>query len=269
VSARPAGGLVSSWTVVQGIKIHAWVSTDLGLSAAPPAVLVHGLGMSSRYMLPLARRLAGDVVVYAIDLPGAGRSDRPPNPLTVRETADLLAGWAQAGGLERACFIGNSLGCEVLVDLALHHSERVISMVLQGPTADPKYLSPLQHLGRFVLTGVFERWSLGWIALSDYLKFGVARFNWTFRDMIANRIEHKLPKVRTPTLVVWGTRDYIVPRRSVERVAELLPNGELAVVPGAAHGMNYSSPGPLADAILRFWRLSYACDRSADTKSPA
>jgi pimeloyl-ACP methyl ester carboxylesterase len=249
--------------------MHAWRSTDLGPSEAPPAVLVHGLGMSSRYMLPLARRLAGDVVVYAIDLPGAGRSDRPPNPFTVRQTADLLAGWAQARGLDRACFIGNSLGCEVLVDLALHHSERVISMVLQGPTADPKYLSPLQHIGRFVLTGIFEQWSLGWIAISDYMKLGVARFNWTFRDMIANRIEHKLPKVTTPTLVVWGTRDYIVPRRSVERVAELLPNGRLVVVPGAAHGMNYSHPGLLAEAIIGFWRIESGRDKPADAKSPA
>jgi pimeloyl-ACP methyl ester carboxylesterase len=208
--------------------------------------------MSSRYMLPLAEHLAPQMRVYALDLPGSGRSDRPRDPLSVRELADLLADWTKLNGLGRAAFVGNSLGCEILVDLALHHPERVSSMVLQGPTADPNYLSPIQHVGRFLLTGFFERWSLGWVAITDYLKFGIRRFNWTFRDMIVNRIEHKLPRVKTPTLIVWGTRDYIVPRRSVERVAELLPNGRLVVIPAAAHGMNYSHPGPLAEAVIRF-----------------
>jgi pimeloyl-ACP methyl ester carboxylesterase len=252
---------------VDGLNIHAWKSAEKEGAATSPVVLVHGLGMSSRYMLPLAQHLSSEALVYAIDLPGAGHSDRPPNPLSVRETADLLAAWTGASGLGRACFVGNSLGCEILVELAMNHPERVISMILQGPTADPKYLSPFQHIGRFMLTGLFERWSLGWIAISDYLNFGVARFRWTFRDMIANRIEHKLPKVSAPTLVVWGTRDYIVPRRSVQRVAELLPNGQMIIVPGAAHGMNYSSPELLAEAIARFRRLQSAGDKSAMPRS--
>jgi pimeloyl-ACP methyl ester carboxylesterase len=73
--------------------------------------------------------------------------------------------------------------------------------------------------------------------------------------MIANRIEGKLPLVTAPTLIVWGTRDYIVPRRSVERVANLIPDARLAVIPGAAHGMNYSHPRPFARCVLAFLRI--------------
>ena len=203
-------------------------------------------------MMPLARCLAPHARVYAPDLPGSGLSEKPARPSSVRELADVLAGWMRAVGLRQATFVGNSLGCEILVDLAMHHPERVARMVLQGPTADPHYLSPIQHVGRFLLTGIFERWSLGWVALTDYLRFGVHRYLLTFRDMVANRIEHKLPLVTAPTLVVWGTRDFIVPRRSVQRVAELIPNGKLAVVPGAAHGMNYSHPQLLARCVLDF-----------------
>lgn len=246
--------LVSFWISLNGLKLHAWRSVDPPTADLPPVVLVHGLGMSSRYMLPLARYLASEVRVYALDLPGAGRSDPPRTFMSVRNTADLVAEWAMASGLPRAAFVGNSLGCEILVDLALHHPEQVTSMVLQGPTADPKYLSPVQQIGRFLLTGVFERWSLGWVAASDYLNFGIRRFNRTFHEMIANRIEHKLPDVETPTLVVWGTRDYIVPRASVQRLAQLLPNAKLVVVRGAAHGMNYSHAAILADVIVRFLR---------------
>ncbi len=203
-------------------------------------------------MVPLAECLAPYLRVYAPDLPGSGLSDKPERPLSVRELADTLAAWMEAVGLSRAAFVGNSLGCEILVDLAMHHRERVVSMVLQGPTADPHHLSPAQHVGRFVVTGLFERWSLGWVALSDYLRFGVRRFAWTFREMIANRIEGKLPLVAAPVLVVWGTRDYIVPRRSAEHVASLIPNADFVVIPGAAHGMNYSHPGDLARCVLTF-----------------
>ena len=102
------------------------------------------------------------------------------------------------------------------------------------------------------MTGLFERWSLGWIAISDYLRGGVFRYARTFHHMIANQIEPRLSEVQAPTLVVWGTRDYIVPRRFVERIAQLVPNGRLAVIPGAAHGMNYSHPRMFRDSILPF-----------------
>lgn len=241
--------------MVDGMRLHARASAPAP-SDRPAIVLVHGLGMSSRYMVPIAECLAHHAPVYAIDLPGSGRSERPARALSVREMADVLAGWTEASGLKQARFVGNSLGCEVLVDLAVHHPERVLSMVLQGPTADARYLSPLQHVGRFLVTGLFERWSLGWVALADYLRFGIRRYYWTFRDMIANEIEHKLPHVAAPTLVVWGTRDYIVPRSSVERVVQLLPSGRLAVVPGAAHGMNYSHAGALARCVLAHSRAT-------------
>jgi 2-hydroxy-6-oxonona-2,4-dienedioate hydrolase len=237
------------------MSLHARVWKPQGAADRPAVVLVHGLGMSSRYMVPLAECLAHHLSIYAPDLPGSGLSDKPARPLSVRELADALAAWMEAAGLPRATFVGNSLGCEILVDLAVHHPERVLSMVLQGPTADPRYLSPVQHIGRFLVTALFERWSLGWVAVSDYLRFGVRRFHRTFGEMIANRIEGKLPLVPAPTLVVWGTRDYIVPRRSVERVADLIPKAKLAVIPGAAHGMNYSHPWPLARCVLAFLEI--------------
>jgi pimeloyl-ACP methyl ester carboxylesterase len=61
----------SSWTQVNGRRMHARVGGRVG---APAVVLLHGLGVSSRYMLPLARELAPHFRVYAVDLPGFGRS---------------------------------------------------------------------------------------------------------------------------------------------------------------------------------------------------
>ena len=232
--------------------MHARVSLDPVPHDRLPVILVHGLGMSSRYMIPLAQHLAPHVRVYAPDLPGFGSSDKPREVLTVRELADALAAWVRAIGVERAVFIGNSLGCEVLVELALAHPDCVERLVLQGPTPDPEARGIVRQVVGFFAAALFERWSLAWVALTDYARGGARRYVLTLRSMIGNRIGEKLPRVVQPTLVVWGTRDYIVPYAFVARIVGLLPHSRLAVIPGAAHGINYSHPRAFAAVLLPF-----------------
>ncbi|MFY9290122.1 MAG: alpha/beta hydrolase [Methylorubrum rhodinum] len=232
--------------------MHARVSVGSVPDDRLPVVLVHGLGMSSRYMIPLAKHLAPHLRVYAPDLPGFGRSDKPRQALTVRELADALAAWMQALGLERAAFVGNSLGCEVLVEFALVYPQRVDRLVLQGPTPDPEARGIARQIAGFFLIAPFEHWSLAWVALTDYARSGVRRYLRTLRSMVENDIGEKALRVSQPTLVVWGTRDYIVPYEFVTRLAGSLPRGRLAVIPGAAHGINYSHPEAFTAVLLPF-----------------
>lgn len=247
------GYLVSRWTLVNGIALHARVSAGPTPGMARmPVVLVHGLGMSSRYMEPLARRLAHDVPVFAPDLPGFGRSGDPPRTLTVPGMADALAAWMDAVQIGRATLLGNSLGCEVLVELALRRPDLVERLILQGPTPDPEHASALRQVALFFLTALFERPSIGLVAMTDYLRAGVWRYARTFHHMSTYRMAAVLPRVAAPTLVVLGARDYLVPRAWGERIVRLMPRARLVTVPRAAHGMNYSHPQELRNAILPF-----------------
>ncbi|MGH9903531.1 MAG: alpha/beta fold hydrolase, partial [Pyrinomonadaceae bacterium] len=81
-------------------SIHARVWEREAPAGAPTVVLVPGLGISGRYMIPTAVRLPHFARVYAIDLPGFGRSPKPPRALTVREHAGALCGWMSAMGLD-------------------------------------------------------------------------------------------------------------------------------------------------------------------------
>ena len=148
--------------------------------------------------------------------------------------------------------MGNSLGCEVLVDLALRHPERVERLVLQGPTPEPGARTALQQLSRYTVTSFFERTPLSLITMSDYARCGMRRFAGTFRHMLADRIEEKLPRVDATKLVVRGTRDHIVSQAWAERVASLLPRSHLAVIPGAAHAINFSYPHQFKATMLAF-----------------
>src|SRR5436190_17187630 len=105
--------LGSIWAEVSGLRMHARAATDAEHAGALPLVLVHGLVVSSRYMIPLAERLAERTYVYAPDLPGFGKSDHPNRPLDIAGLADALAGWMRATGITRAALIGNSMGCQV------------------------------------------------------------------------------------------------------------------------------------------------------------
>jgi pimeloyl-ACP methyl ester carboxylesterase len=92
---------------------------------APPVVLVHGYGVSSSYLVPLAHALAPSHRVYVPDLPGHGRSPHAPAPLDVPALADALLAALTALDVQRAVLVGNSLGCAIAVEAAVRAPARV------------------------------------------------------------------------------------------------------------------------------------------------
>lgn len=216
-----------------------------------PVILVHGLVASSRYMVPIARHLATDFRVFAPDLPGFGKSDKPHRVLDLTELADALAAWMACLGLERAHLIGNSLGCNILVEFALHHGERVERLVLQGPTVDPAIRQVHQLMIRWLINARREP-SMGGTLFKDYAAAGLRRALLTFRHLLHHRIEEKLPYVQAPTLVVRGTRDPLVTREWAHQVVQLLPRGRLIEIPGAAHTLNCFAPRRFARVLRPF-----------------
>src|SRR5690348_16308623 len=102
-----AARLKGVWTTVNGLAMYARVRA-CGPAGATPMVLVHGLGVSGRYLLPTAVRLAPFHPVYVPDLPGFGRSAKPPHVFDIPEMADALAAWMRAWHLADACLLGNS-----------------------------------------------------------------------------------------------------------------------------------------------------------------
>jgi 2-hydroxy-6-oxonona-2,4-dienedioate hydrolase len=237
---------------VGGLRVHALAAGGPPPKRSTAVVLVHGLVVSSRYMVPTAERLAVHHRVYAPDLPGFGKSEKPPHALDVSGLSDALAAWMEAAGLKRAALVGNSMGCQIIADLAARRPERVERAVLQGPTMDPYARTILRQAGRFLLDTPREPPSLLPIELLDYLSAGTRRAWRTFRYALDDRIEDKLPKVRVPTLVVRGSQDPIVPQSWAEEVSGLLPMGRLVVIPDASHTLNYGRAPELARAVTDF-----------------
>lgn len=88
--------------------------------------------------------------------------------------------------------------------------------------------------------------------VDDYLRAGPARILRTLRYALADPLEEKLPGLGMPALVVRGGRDPVVCEAWTEKVCRLLPRGRLAVIPAAAHALQFSHPGELAALLTPF-----------------
>lgn len=230
--------------------MHARIA-DAG-GAGCPVVLVHGLSVSSRYMVPTARLLASRRAVYAPDLPGFGASAKPRRVLDIPGLAEALLGWMDTSGLGRVVMLGNSLGCQIVAEVGARRPERLAAAILVGPTADPRARSVLAHAWRLLRDLPGEPLASLLTQGGDYLRAGPRRTLLTLRHALAHRVERLLPLVAAPCLVVRGGRDPIAPQAWCEAVARALPRGELLVVPGAPHVVNYVCPDALVAATEAF-----------------
>ncbi|WP_336317883.1 alpha/beta fold hydrolase [Streptomyces lavendofoliae] len=225
-------------------------------AGAPNVVLVHGLGLSGRYFVPLARRLAaGGVTVLVPDLPGNARSRgvvrRAPR---IGELAGALRRWHRGLALGPSLLVANSVGCQVVAAFAARHPDLVRRVVMVGPALEPG-AGGWRQCGRLLADAPREPLSLLGLAAGDYLVTGPLRFAASFRQALrdaAGSFEGHLARVAAPTLVVRGAGDTIASRDWTRRVAGVVGDGRAAEVPGAAHAAHYSAPGAVAELIERF-----------------
>ena len=252
-TAAPATdrGFRSIWTVVDGVEMHARVSASPG-GHGWPIVLVHGLAVSHRYLMPTAVLLARHRLVGVPDLPGFGLSGEPGVVLGTRRLADALGGWLQATGTAPAVLLGNSYGCQVIVDLVTRHPEAAAAVVLSGPTVDPQARTVTRQVLRWLCDALHEDPLQAPILLRDVRDAGASRVIATLRHAVRDRIDQKLPSVSVPALVLRGGIEPIVPARWADEAARLLPRGQVATVPGSPHNSVYVAAGALTAAVEAF-----------------
>ena len=226
---RTAWGFQSRWRTVRGVATHARCSLA-SPSGALPLVLVHGLAVSHRYLIPLAAELAGHHPVQVVDLPGFGLSGDPGRVLGVAEQADHLAAWLEAGGLPPVAMLGNSFGCQVAVELAMRHPDRVAGLVLVGPTMDSSARTAPRQILRWLWDTVREDPLQLPILLRDVRDAERHRVAGTLAHALRDPIEAKLPQVKVPVLVTRGSSEPIVPSawaQTATRLSSALASVEL------------------------------------------
>ncbi|WP_063739365.1 alpha/beta fold hydrolase [Streptomyces iakyrus] len=249
---------------VSGRPMVAWRIGGPG----PSVVCVHGAGVSSREFQPFLKVLGHRHDAWTVDLPGFGASSGPPYPLGLRALADALADWLAAVDLDPVVLLGGSFGCQVAVDAAVRHPDRIAALVLVGPTLDPAARGFVRQLLRWMRNSPHERASMAALNLADYRDAGVRRIVGAFAESLRDRIEDKLPHIHAPALVVRGDHDRLVPQEWAEEVTRLLPAGRLAVVAHVGHMVPYRRPQELAGLVTDFLAHEVPARGAGDETGP-
>lgn len=232
--------------IVDGLPVyHRYAATASATSGS--MVHVHGFGISGTYLEPTAALLAEHHRTYVPDLPGMGRSMRPAAPLDLPGLAAALISYCDAVGVERATFVGNSLGCPLIVEVASRFPDRIERAVLVSPAGGPNNIPLQRAIGQMILDAPREPLSMVPIAVRDYLRFGVLQGWRLFQAMTQYPTLERVANLVMPTLVIAGDRDPLV-RGDRVGVFAGLPHVDVVQVSGA-HALNYSDPELIAGLI--------------------
>jgi pimeloyl-ACP methyl ester carboxylesterase len=242
--------LLSHRIVVDGDTIHSRETADASAADGPQLILVHGVGATARYFRPLLEELDGRAPAAAVELPGIGSSSSSELPGDIAQQADVLAAWLRATGRHPAVLVGNSMGAQTVVELAVRHPALAARLVLIGPTMDPAARTPLHQIGRLLVDATVERPSLIAVTLSDTFRTRRRAVYRYFRAARDHDMEARVPLVSVPILVMRGSRDPVVPRRWARTLATAATRGRFVEVPGAAHAAHHGRPRLVADLLL-------------------
>jgi pimeloyl-ACP methyl ester carboxylesterase len=250
------GGETRCQTERRHVQIGAATLYSEICGAGHPVLLIHGLAASARWWARNVPALARCCRVYAVDLPGFGRSRA--QRFVLREAAGLLVRWMDALGLARASVVGHSMGGFIGAHLAAQFPERVERLVLVDAAALPldrpsrrdawRMLRGLRHLP----LSLVPRFGL------DLLRAGPWTTVDALRQLLRADIRAALARIEAPTLILWGERDATLPLAVGRRLLEHLPQATFLVIGGAGHCPMWERPAAVNRALIRFLAPGHA-----------
>ncbi len=246
-----------------GPKIHYEVHGD-----GPPVVLVHANPFDRRLWLHQVARYSAFYRVVAVDIRGYGHSDKPETPFTLADLKDDVLGVCADEGIERAIFMGVSVGSGIAMLAGLDHPEKCDALVLVGGSAagplDVESIvagvrqetlgDDLMRLMRgYVAPGFADTRHGNWLLslfterAADLSAKSIAQ---VFRARGSCDMTARLPGLTVPTLVVNGAHDNSLTRGGV--TASLIPGATHAVIPGTGHACVIEDPDAFDRHVVSF-----------------
>jgi pimeloyl-ACP methyl ester carboxylesterase len=241
-------GVESRNVTVAGIRMHYLAE---GPAGGQPVVLVHGLGSRAEDWADLAPYLAqAGYRVYVPDLPGYGRSQKPPDfSYSIHDEAAIVASFLDALGLKQVDLGGWSMGGGIAQHVAFDHPNRIRKLMLfdaaglnEPVVFDTRLFTPenAEQLSQFEALLSPHPVEAPRFITRDILKY-FQRNGWVIKRAMASILTRKdatdaiLPQLKMPVLIVWGAEDRILPVSQGETMHRLVPQSELDIVPGCGH----------------------------------
>ncbi|RJT96498.1 alpha/beta hydrolase [Arthrobacter frigidicola] len=227
--------------------------------AVPVFVLIHGIGMSHRYLNRLGDQLSAHGRVVLLDLPGAGWTRTPTATMPNAAKAELIGDLLDEMGATSCVVIGHSMGVQSATELALQRPDLVSQVVLIGAAVDARRRTVPEQALTLAVNNALERPVLNTIQFTDMLRCGP---RWYFAELAVAMeypLEERLPMVEQPVLLMRGAHDLVAGSAWSRALADSAVDGDLVEVEHAFHGVHHSAAGAVAERILSF--LADTADR--------
>jgi len=254
-----------------GTRIHYEVT---GKSGATPVLMIQGLGASKNAWNLQRIAMATRFRIISFDNRGAGRSDKPTEPFTLEQMADDALAVLDAAGIETAHVVGASMGGVIsqIVAVKFPHRVRSLTLVCTACRNHPWRQELLRSWAKTAADkGMIEvgKEAAQWVMSPRSFRRLVPAFTWmgplaalrprhsfvSQIDAILNTREDlvdQLSTITAPTMVIVGNQDILTPRGDSEEIAERIPNAELVVISGAAHGLMMEHSSTFNRILIEF-----------------
>ena len=245
--------------IIKGIRINYREGGD-----GSPMILMHGWGCDNS-SLALFERVGREChTTYNIDLPGFGKSEEPTSAWGVEEYTKMLEEFVKRLHIENPILLGHSFGGRIAIMYASRNP--VEKMIL----VDAAGIKPKRTLKYYIKVHSYKLAKALYPKLVGHEKAqevidrmqatrGSNDYNNstpTMRRVLVKAVNSDLrrvmPKIKAPTVLIWGEKDTATPMRDAHIMAKLIPNAGLISFPGAGHFSFVDNPYQSAAVVRRF-----------------
>ena len=229
--------------------------------AGTSVLLIHGAG-ENHLAWPIGLRRLPGTIVYAVDLPGHGKSTGKGRS-TIAGYAEWTVSFLDTLRIPAAVFIGHSMGGAIAQWLALTHPDRTAALVLVATGAKLRVapqLLELAHSDFPAAVDLVSQWEWGPTASEELKQLGKQQLLATHPAVVLNDyracdifdVRDQVNVITASTLIIAGDADRMTPLKYATFMAEQIPAARLCVVPEAGHMVMLEATDAVTAAILDF-----------------
>lgn len=238
-----------------------------------PVILIHGIGASSQIWARNLDPLAQNHRVYAPDLIGFGRSEKPRPAYTVADHVRCIHDFIGYLQIEKTSLIGHSMGGLTALDLCLAHPQLVDKLILVDSVAlrnsRPSFterLICLPVLGELFVTFRSKLVLKKFMAKEFYYRPEFVTDEMLVPLMQADRAavlelirtvhrtnsREAIKGIKTLTLILWGDQDQAIPRAHALLLQQLIPKSHYRIFKEAGHHPQIEAAEEFNQEVVRF-----------------
>lgn len=255
----PKTTAMDKYIKLHGVNLHYRQS-----GSGSPVILMHGWGCDLNALNLFERVGTEHNTVYNLDLPGFGQSTEPPTAWGIEEYTVLLEEFVNALGLENPVVLGHSFGGRVAL---LYASRNPVKRLVLVDAAGVKPRRTLKYYFK-VFSYKLAKWIYPALVGREKAKekieqmrsrrgsYDYANSSPMMRQVMVkvvnSDLRHVMPRIKAPTMLIWGENDTATPMRDARIMKKLIPDAGLVSFPGAGHFSFIDNPYQSAATFRRF-----------------